>query len=140
MRSSCSGESYRNGLFTPVAALMVILAVEDEPFILHMLEGILEDMGHVALVATDLAGALAHLVGAQTIDGLLVDIRLAALPFGGYDVADRAIGLRPHLPVLYTSGSSLTPDMTMRFVPGGRFLQKPYSHAQVTASIAEILR
>lgn len=119
---------------------MIILAVEDDPFILENLEWILEDMGHIALVATDLAGALAHLVRAQKIDGLFVDIRLSGFAFGGYDVADQAIGLRPHLPVLYTSGSSLTPDMTRRFVPGGCFLQKPYSHAQVTASIAEILR
>ena len=119
---------------------MVILAVEDEPFILQNLEWIIEDMGHTALVATDLTGALAHLATGQTIDGLFVDIRLAALAFGGYDVADQAIGLRPHLRVLYTSGSSLTPDMTRRFVPGGCFLQKPYSHAQIKASIVEILQ
>lgn len=119
---------------------MVILVVEDEPFILQILEEILEDIGHSALAVSDLAGALAHLVTAQTIDALFVDIRLKTLAFGGYDVADQAVGLRPLLPVLYTSGSPLTEAMTGRFVPGGSFLQKPYSPDQVEASIAAIFR
>ncbi len=133
-----SGEFNRHAKSTSDLALMVILIVEDEPFILQTLGWILEDMGHNVLAATDLAGALAHLVTTQTIDVLFVDIRLAALAHGGYDVADRAIGLRPHLAVLYTSGSLPTPDMTGRFVSGGRFLQKPYSPDQVEASIAEV--
>jgi CheY-like chemotaxis protein len=134
-----SGEFLYHGKCTSDLALMVILIVEDEPFILNMLVWVLEDMGHDVLAATDLAGALAHLAAAPTIDMLFVDIRLAALACGGYDVADQAIGLRPHLAVIYTSGSVLTPDMTGRFVPGGRFLQKPYSPDQVEASIAAVL-
>jgi hypothetical protein len=61
------------------------------------------------------------------------------LVFGGYDVANQAIVLRPDLPVLYTSGSSLTDDMTGRFVPGGRFLQKPYSSSQLGSFLGELL-
>lgn len=119
--------------------MAVILAVEDDFFILQSLKWVLEDMGHDALAASDLAGALAHLVTAQLIDALFVDIRLDALAFGGYDLADQAIGLRPHLRVLYTSGSTLTQEMTGRFVPGARFLQKPYSPAQIEAIITEVL-
>jgi len=119
--------------------MAVFLIVEDDFFIRQCLELVLEDLGHIALPASDLAEALAHLVAVQPIDVLFTDIRLAALAFGGYDVANQAIGLRPDLPVVYTSGSQLTEDMTERFVLGGRFLQKPYLPAQVEAFIFEIL-
>jgi len=134
------GGAYFCAEFTLSAALMaVFLIVEDDFFIRQCLELVLEDLGHIALPASDLAEALAHLVAVQPIDALFVDIRLAALAFGGYDVANQAVGLRPHLPVLYTSGSPLTEDMTGRFVPGGRFLPKPYSPAQIEAFVTEIL-
>lgn len=119
--------------------MATILVVEDDAFILQSLEWALEDLGHDSLAASDLAGALLHLVAPQPIDALIVDIWLDALTFGGYDVANQAIGLRPDLPVLYTSGSSLTDDMTGRFVPGGRFLQKPYSPAEIEAFVGELL-
>jgi DNA-binding NtrC family response regulator len=119
--------------------MAAILVVEDDIFMLQSLEWVFEDMGHSALPASDLAGALAHLVAVQPIHALFVDIRLDALAFGGFDVADQAIGLRPDLPVLYTSGSPLTKDMAGRFVPGARFLQKPYAPARLEALITEIL-
>ena len=120
--------------------MAVILIVEDDFFILQNLEWMIEELGHTSLFASDLAGALAHLAAPRHIDVLFIDIRLNALAFGGYDVANQAIGLRPDLPVLYTSGSPLTDDMTGRFVPGGRFLQKPYSSAHLKASMEELLR
>ena len=120
--------------------MAVILVVEDDEFIRQSAEFLIEDLGHVSLLANDLASALLHLSAPHHIDVLFVDIRLHASAFGGYDVADRAIGLRPDLPVLYTSGSPLTDDMTGRFVPGGRFLQKPYSPAQLESSFGELLR
>ena len=119
--------------------MAIILVVEDDVFILQTLRWVLEDMGHNALAASDLAEALAHLVAVQPIDALFVDIRLNTLAFGGYDVANQAIGLRPHLPVLYTSGKPLSDEMTERFVPGGRFLRKPYSPTQIEAFIAQAL-
>jgi CheY-like chemotaxis protein len=119
--------------------MAVILVVEDDIFILQSLELVIEDLGHNPLLASDLAGALLHLTTPHHIDALFVDIRLAALAFGGYDVANQAIGLRPDLPVLYTSGSRLTDDMTGRFVPGGRFLQKPYTSEQIESFIGELL-
>jgi CheY-like chemotaxis protein len=119
--------------------MAVILIVEDDAFIRESLGWILEDLGHEPLAASDLAGALVHLVAPHPIDALFVDIRLDALMFGGYDVANQAIGIRPHLPVLYTSGSTLSDDMRVRFVPGGRFLQKPYFPEQIEAFITETL-
>jgi len=119
--------------------MAVVLVVEDDVFIRLNAELLIEGLGHNSLLASDLAGALLHLSAPHHIDVLFVDIRLHALAFGGYDVANQAIGIRPELRVLYTSGSTLTADMTGRFVPGWRFLQKPYSPAQLESFIGELL-
>jgi CheY-like chemotaxis protein len=126
--------------FTSTGGLMaVILIVEDEVFIRQSAEWTIEDLGHTPLLAHDLASALTHLTSSQRIDALFVDIRLDSVALGGYDVANHAILLMPHLRVLYTSGTPLTADMTDMFVEGGRFLQKPYSPAQLELSIGQLL-
>jgi CheY-like chemotaxis protein len=119
--------------------MALILIVEDEIFIRQNAEWMLEDMGHQTLAACDLGEAIAHLSAIAPIDALFVDIRLSKLAFGGYAVANQAIALRPDLRVLYTSGTPLTAEMTDQFVPGGRFLQKPYSPEQMGASMELIL-
>lgn len=126
--------------FTPSGALMAtILIVEDEVFIRQNAEWTIGDLGHSPLMACDLEDALVHLSAAGPIDALFVDIRLSALVFGGYDVADQAIAIRPGLRVLYTSGTTLTDEMTDRFVGGGRFLQKPYSPEELGFSVGKLL-
>jgi CheY-like chemotaxis protein len=117
----------------------VILIVEDEVFIRQNAECVIEDMGHNTLVAGDLYEALLHLSASQHIDALFVDIRLSELALGGYEVANKAIELRPKLRVLYTSGSTLTGDMTELFVEGGQFIQKPYSNSQLDISFGKLL-
>jgi DNA-binding NtrC family response regulator len=119
--------------------MATILVVEDEIFIRQSAEWAIEDLGHLPLLASDLTEALAHLSAVGHIDVLFVDIRLATLAFGGYDVADQAIRIRPDLRVLYTSGTTLTDDMSRRFIDGGRFLQKPYSPEQLGFSVGELL-
>lgn len=121
---------------TPTA---IILIVEDEIFIRDSAEWTIEDLGHSPLLAGDLADALVHLSATNHIDALFVDIRLNKLPLGGYDVANQAVKLRPYLPVLYTSGTLLTEEMKDLFVIGGRFIQKPYSPAQLELSVGELL-
>jgi CheY-like chemotaxis protein len=119
--------------------MALILVVEDDVFIRQSAEWTIEDLGHGTLLAHDLAGALVHLAASHHIDALFVDIRLAALALGGYDVANQAVGIMPGLRVLYTSGSPLTADMRERFVGGGQFLQKPYSSGQLEASVGALL-
>jgi DNA-binding NtrC family response regulator len=119
--------------------MALILVVEDDVFIRQNAEWMIGDLGHNTLLASDLASALLHLSAPQHIDALFVDIRLAALALGGYDVANQAVDIRPGLRVLYTSGSPLTAEMTGRFVGGGQFLQKPYSPEQLEVSVGELL-
>lgn len=119
--------------------MAVILIVEDEPFIRQSAEWAMEDLGHNILVACDLGEAIAHLSATAAIDVLFVDMRLKELAFGGYDVANQAIALQPHLRVLYTSGTPLTEDMSDQFVPGGQFIQKPYSPKDLETSMERLL-
>ena len=119
--------------------MALILVVEDDLFIRQNADWTMGDLGHGTLLADDLASALLHLSAAEHIDALFVDIRLASLARGGYDIANRAVDMRPGLRVLYTSGSTLTADMTELFVSGGRFLQKPYSPDQLEASVGALL-
>ena len=119
--------------------MALILVVEDDVFIRQNAEWMIGDLGHHTLLADDLASALSHLSAPEHIDALFVDIRLAALALGGYDVANQAVGMRPGLRVLYTSGSPLTAEMTERFVGGGQFLQKPYSPEQLEFCVGELL-
>lgn len=119
--------------------MSVVLIVEDEPFIRQSAEWAIGDLGHNILVACDLGEAIVHLSAPGAIDALFVDMRLGALPLGGYDVANQAIVLQPRLRVLYTSGTPLTEAMSDQFVPGGQFLQKPYSAEDLETSMERLL-
>jgi len=119
--------------------MALILIVEDEIFIRQNAEWTMEDLGHNTLVAGDLGEAMVHLSAAEPIDALFVDMRLATLPFGGYEVANQAVALQPELRVLYTSGTPLSAEMASQFVPGGQFLQKPYSPEELQISLQRLL-
>jgi DNA-binding NtrC family response regulator len=119
--------------------MAVILVVEDDWFVRQSVEWLIGELGHRALMASDLAGALRHLWAPDQIDALFVDIRLDARAWGGCEIADRAIDLRPDLRVLYTSGNPLTAEMARHFVDGGRFLEKPYSFEHLGRSVDELL-
>jgi len=119
--------------------MATILIVEDEVFIQQQAAWVVEDLGHDSLLACDLGEAIEHLLAQVNIDILFVDIRLHELALGGYQVANQAVMLRPGLRVLYTSGTTLSAEMTDRFVDGGRFLQKPDSHVHLESAMHEIL-
>ena len=133
----------RDALYAPVPVpgrmMAVILIVEDEVFIRQAAAWAIEDMGHSPLTAEDLPSALLHLEADQRIDALFVDIRLNALIHGGYEVARRAVALRPDLPVLYASGTPLDAAMSDQFVDHGQFIQKPYSPEILEVSLNRLL-
>ena len=117
----------------------VILIVEDEAFIRDLAVMLMEDWGHTVLTSGSVEGALGILSSAQPIDALFTDIRLSNDLFGGCDVADQALALRPGLRVLYTTGASATDALKALFVVGGHFLGKPYSPHQLRNSVDGLL-
>ena len=119
--------------------MAVILIVEDEAMICLYTEQMITDWGHTALIAGDVDEALAHLHSHRQIDALFTDIRLKAALQGGYEVAHRAVQLRPNLRVLYATGDLISEKTGSLFVKGAQFLQKPYTEAGLQKSIAELL-
>ena len=119
--------------------MAVILIVEDEVFIRETAVMMVEDWGHEVLSASDIDEALALLRSPRRIDALFTDIYLKAAVQGGCDLARKAVQLRPHLRVLYTTGNTLTEKMRDLFVTGTHFLRKPYTQQQLQDSVEGML-
>jgi DNA-binding NtrC family response regulator len=119
--------------------MAVILIVEDEVFIREIAEMMIQDAGHQTLSASDVEGALLFLRFSQHIDALFTDIYLKKAVFGGCDLAQMAIKLRPELRVLYTTGNFVTDKMKALFVEGTDCLRKPYTQSQLQGSVENML-
>lgn len=119
--------------------MAVILIVEDEMFTRDLAEVMIQDWGYQTLAAADVEEALVLLRSSQRIDALFTDIYLKAAKFGGCDLAQQAIRLRPKLHVLYTTGNIMTDTMKSLFVEGSHFLEKPYTQHQLQDSVESLL-
>jgi CheY-like chemotaxis protein len=119
--------------------MAVILIVEDEVFTREIAEMMIQDWGHHTLAASDVEEALILLRSPQHIDMLFTDIYLKTAVLGGCDLAHQAIGLRPGLRVLYTTGNFITDKMRALFVDGMHCLSKPYTEQQLQGSVDGLL-
>ncbi len=119
--------------------MAVILIVEDDVFIREVAEMMVQDWGHTTLSASDVGEALLILRSVQHVDALFTDIYLKTAVLGGCDLARQAIGLRPQLRVLYTTGNSVTNSMRALFVEGTHCLCKPYTEQQLQDSVEDLL-
>ncbi len=117
---------------------MRILAVEDEPAILRMLERGLTAAGHQVLTAaTGEDGAI--LATDEGVDLVLLDISLPGL--SGHDVLSRIRARRPDLPVLMlTARDDL--DNKVRALDAGAddYLTKPFAFEELLARIRALTR
>jgi DNA-binding NtrC family response regulator len=116
-----------------------ILIVDDDFLIRELAQMTIQELGYQTLSASDVDEALLLLRSPQNIDVLIADIRLNTAALGGFELARKAIKLRPKLRVLYTTGNSNTDKMTALFVAGAHFLQKPYTQSQLQHSIEKLL-
>ena len=119
--------------------MAVVLIVEDDVFIREIAEMMIQDWGHQTLSASDVDEALSILRSPRQIDVLFTDIYLKTAVLGGCELAHAAIKLRPKLPVLYTTGNSVTDKMKALFVEGMQFLSKPYTQHQLQDRLAALL-
>jgi DNA-binding response OmpR family regulator len=117
---------------------MRILAVEDEPAILRMLERGLTAAGHQVLTATSGEDG-AMLASEEGVDVVLLDIGLPEL--GGHGVLARIRARRPELPVLMlTARDDL--DNKVRALDAGAddYLTKPFAFEELLARIRALTR
>jgi PAS domain S-box-containing protein len=80
-----------------------ILVVDDEPAIRTLVAEMLDDLGYVAIQASDGPSALRVLQSEVAIDLLVTDIGLTGR-LNGWQVADAGRALRPKLRVLFVTG------------------------------------
>jgi CheY-like chemotaxis protein len=120
----------------PAAA--TILVVEDDPDVREMIVGILSDLGHQTLVATNGPEALAILNRNRSVDLLFTDIVMPA-GMSGTELARQASGLRPDLKVLLSSGYTREADQRRFARVEFPFIAKPYGPTTLRQKIEEVL-
>ena len=119
--------------------MAVILIVEDDFLICELAGMMMKDCGYCISSASDVDEALELLRSPQNIDVLFTDIYLKKAVYGGCELAQKAILLRPSLRVLYTTGNAITAELKSLFVDGSLFLSKPYTVSQLQQSMAHAL-
>jgi CheY-like chemotaxis protein len=114
-----------------------VLLVEDEDSVRAIVSAVLRRQGYQVLETSGARMACEIFAERQDIDLLLTDVIMPDM--NGPALAQRLIGLRPELRVLFMSGYA---DMTSP--PGGDspnvgFLSKPFQASALTARVAQML-
>lgn len=119
--------------------MAIILIVEDDAFIRELAGMVVDAWGHHTFLADGAEAALQVLRSDQPLDLLFTDIYLHQSVHGGCELAQLAVGLRPGLRVLYTTGNQITDKMKNSFVAGGYYIRKPYTPQQLKTSYDKLL-
>jgi len=104
---------------------LVVLAVDDDSLVLVNTAALLEDLGHVVLVASSASEALAT-VRTRPIDVVITDYAMPQMT--GLQLAEAIKASRPDLPVALATGYAELPPGEGRSLPR---LAKPYSQAEL---------
>lgn len=113
----------------------VVLVVDDAPDSLGLLTHALEDAGFIVLVALDGESALERLAWVSP-DAILLDGKMPGL--SGFETCRRIKGnpAHEHIPVLFMTGLSETPDVVQGFASGGvDYVIKPIRIEEVLARL-----
>jgi two-component system cell cycle sensor histidine kinase/response regulator CckA len=113
-----------------------ILLAEDEPLLRELGETILKQAGYQVLTAPD-SSALQHLIATYSgsVDLLLTDVVMPGM--SGPELVRIVKDRWPTIRVLYMSGYA--DDDIEDLDRDAGFLQKPFTPAELTAKIAEVL-
>ncbi|WP_099828032.1 response regulator [Oceaniglobus indicus] len=116
-----------------------ILLVEDDDEVRDVAYGMLTDLGYHVLRASDGEQALELIAKHDDIDLLLSDVVMPG-ETNGQALAEKMRALRPHVPVLFTSGyvqDTIVDDG--RLNDGVQLIGKPYTQQQLAQKIREVL-
>ena len=116
-----------------------VLIVEDNDGVLEFACTALEDLGYRVLLARDGPEALAQLESEERIDLLFTDV-VMTMDMTGRQLADHARGMRPSLPVLFTTGYSRNAIFHQgRLDANVNLLSKPYTQAELARKVRAVL-
>ncbi len=116
-----------------------ILVVEDEEPVRVAAVAMLEEMGYRCLQAANAGEALEIVKGGASIDLLFTDVIMPG-PVKTRDFVARVQALRPHLPVLYTSGYTENAIVHHgRLDEGVSLLSKPYGRNDLARKVGYLI-
>jgi CheY-like chemotaxis protein len=106
-------------------AAPIVLLVEDEVLISHLVAASLSEHGFIMRVAATADEALRYMQSGGEVDVLFTDVNLPG-SINGAELAVRAREMRPDLPIVYTAGRYQHSDIG-RLVSRSVFVSKPYN-------------
>ena len=114
--------------------------VEDDPKVLRLTVTRLEELNYHVVAASNGPEAIEILKGNKTIDLVLSDV---VMPGGmtGFDVAAKAMVLRPNLKILLSTGyaKGIEPRDNAKSKVTHRVLRKPYGLKELARTLRELL-
>lgn len=116
-----------------------ILLVEDDDDVRDTASHLLSELGYTVLQAGDAEQALSLLDATPKIDLLFTDVVMPG-KMNGHELAQHVQGLRPDLPVLFTSG--FVQDAVLhdgRLIDGLQLIDKPYTHVELAQKVRQVL-
>jgi CheY-like chemotaxis protein len=116
-----------------------ILVVEDDDELRKYAREVLEELGYHVMSAESGPAALKTLNGSHQIDLLLTDV---VMPGGmnGRQLADKAVGHRPGLRVLYMTGYTRNAIIHQgRLDRGINMISKPFSFEELASKVRQVL-
>jgi class 3 adenylate cyclase len=123
----------------PDAERIVVLAVDDQPTNLRLLEAVLAPRGYDVRTATSGAEALS-ILDSEDVDLVLLDILMPGMD--GYEVC-RRIRARPRtefLPVVMITASGRQERLAALEVGADDFVTKPFDQSELVARVASLAR
>ena len=116
--------------------MATVLIVEDEDQVRVLAESYLREQGHQTVSAATAEEALAVFEVVDRIDVMFTDVILKGDLHAGLDMAKEAVGRRPDLKVLFTTGSAITDGLRAMMVEKSAVLEKPYTVDQLQAALS----
>ncbi len=122
----------------PSGSSEVVLLVEDEDGVRRLARKILERLGYVVLEAKNGREALSVIETHRVaVDILVSDVVMPG--FGGRQLAERALALRPGLKMLFMSGHTEDAILKEGVSRGTPFLSKPFTPSELAHKVREVL-
>jgi CheY-like chemotaxis protein len=133
-----AGEQPPGGAQAPFGQGELVLVVEDEDVVRHVVVEVLHQLGYTALEAVDGEAGLAALTANEAVHLLISDIGLPGM--NGRALANASRELRPELKVLLMTGYAADASAPGGFAAGMELITKPFTVEALANRLRKMLR